>query len=107
MLRCLTALLLGVALGVSAPTPAAPPVPSAPPLKVLRYAFRVAETGFDPAQISDVYSRIVAANIFEAPYQYEFLARPVRLRPSTAAAMPEASVDYKTYIVRLKPGIFF
>ena len=25
--------------------------------KVLRYAFRVAETGFDPAQISDLYSR--------------------------------------------------
>jgi hypothetical protein len=25
--------------------------------KVLRYAFRVAETGFDPAQITDLYSR--------------------------------------------------
>ena len=29
--------------------------------KVLRYAFRVAETGFDPAQISDLYSRTVHA----------------------------------------------
>ena len=29
--------------------------------KVLRYAFEVAETGFDPAQISDVYSRIATA----------------------------------------------
>ena len=28
--------------------------PAAAPLKVLRYAFRVAETGFDPAQISDL-----------------------------------------------------
>ena len=30
------------------------------PKKVLRYAFPVAETGFDPAQISDLYSRTVA-----------------------------------------------
>ena len=34
--------------------------------KVLRYAFQVAETGFDPAQISDIYSRICTAHIFES-----------------------------------------
>ena len=78
-----------------------------PPPKVLRYAFRVAETGFDPAQISDLYSRTIAANIFEAPYEYEFLARPVRLRPATAAAMPEVSDGFRTFTIRLKPGIFF
>jgi ABC-type transport system substrate-binding protein len=75
--------------------------------KVLRYAFRVAETGFDPAQITDLYSRILAANIFEAPYEYELLARPVRLRPLTAAALPEVSDDFKTFTVRLRPGIYF
>ena len=35
--------------------------------KVLRYAFRVAETGFDPAQVNDLYSSNVIANIFESP----------------------------------------
>ena len=75
--------------------------------KVLRYAFRIAETGFDPAQISDLYSRTIAANLYEAPYQYEFLARPARLRPATAVAMPEVSDDYRTWTIRLKPGIFF
>jgi ABC-type transport system substrate-binding protein len=75
--------------------------------KVLRYAFRVAETGFDPASITDLYSSIIVANIFEAPYEFEFLARPVRLRPSTALALPVASDDFKTFTVRLKPGIFF
>ncbi len=84
------------------PVPAAVTAP-----KVLRYSFRIAETGFDPAQITDLYSNTIAANIFEAPYQYEFLARPVRLRPATAAAMPEVSDDFKTFIVRLKPGIHF
>src|SRR6187431_3801341 len=75
--------------------------------KVLRYAMRVAETGFDPAQISDLYSSTLAANMFDALYEYEFLARPVRLRPNTATAMPEASADFKTFTIRVKPGIFF
>ena len=34
--------------------------------KVLRYAFPIAETGFDPTQILDLYSRTVCAHIFEA-----------------------------------------
>jgi ABC-type transport system substrate-binding protein len=82
------------------------PAPSSAP-KVLRYAMKVAETGFDPAQISDLYSSILVSNMFDALYEFEFLARPVRLRPNTAAAMPEASADFKTFTIRLKPGIFF
>lgn len=74
---------------------------------MLRYAMRIAETGFDPAQISDLYSSTLAANMFDALYQYAFLARPVRLRPNTAAAMPEASADFKTFTVRVRPGIYF
>lgn len=77
------------------------------PEKILRYAMRSAETGFDPAQIEDLYSSLIAANIFEALYEYEFLARPVRLRPSAAAALPEASADFKTFTIRIKPGAFF
>jgi hypothetical protein len=38
--------------------------------------FPVAETGFDPAQVSDIYSRIITANIFEGLYGYDHLARP-------------------------------
>ncbi len=75
--------------------------------KVLRYAFRVAETGFDPAQYSDLYSNTIMANIFEAPLEYEYLARPARLRPNTAAAMPVVSDDFRTITVRIRPGIYF
>lgn len=75
--------------------------------KVLRYAFRVAETGFDPPQVSDLYSRNVMGNIFDAPYSYAFLARPVRLKPNTAAGLPEFSADMKTMTVRIRPGIYF
>jgi ABC-type transport system substrate-binding protein len=77
------------------------------PTKVLRYSFRVAETGFDPAQISDRYSKAISAGIFEAPLDFAFLARPYQLRPSTAAAMPEVSADFKTLTFRIKPGIHF
>ncbi len=37
----------------------------APKKKVLRIAFRTAETGFDPAQINDLYSCSVTPHIFE------------------------------------------
>ena len=73
--------------------------PSAKPEKVLRYAFPIAETGFDPAQISDLYSRIITANMFDALYGYDYLARPAKVIPVAAAAMPMISDDYKTYTV--------
>ena len=75
--------------------------------KVLRYAFDVAETGFDPAQISDLYSRIAHA---------AHLRGAVQLRPPGAAGqdqaahgggMPEVSADFRTWTVKIRPGIFF
>ena len=75
--------------------------------KVLRYAFRVAETNFDPAQITDLYSRTVAAAFFEAPFEFEYLAKPARMRPATAAGMPEISEDFRTFTIRIRPGIYF
>jgi ABC-type transport system substrate-binding protein len=79
----------------------------APPAKVLRYAFPTSETGFDPAQISDLYSRTVTPHIFEGLYTYDHLARPYKFKPRTAAAMPEVSDDFRVWTVRLKPGIYF
>jgi len=75
--------------------------------KVLRYAFPAAETTFDPVQVTDLYSRRVIANIFEAPLEYTFLAAPVGMRPNTAAGMPEVSADFTTFTFRLRPGIYF
>ncbi len=75
--------------------------------KVMRYAFVAAETSFDPAKISDLYSRIVTAHLFEAPYRFDYLARPVKVVPHTAAAMPEVSDDFRTWTVRIRPGAYF
>jgi len=81
--------------------------PAASEKKVFRYAFNTAETGFDPAQISDLYSRTIARNIFDAPLTYDYLARPAKLKPSVATAMPEVSDDHRTFTIRLKPGVYF
>ena len=86
---------------------ARPPRAEGQPLKVLRYAFEVAETGFDPAQLTDLYSRILTAHIFDGLYCYDHLARPFKIKPNTAAAMPEVSDDFRTWTVRIRPGIFF
>ncbi len=88
----------------------AAPAASAAPAgakKIIRYAFRIAETSFDPAQITDLYSRTVAAGIYDAPYEWSFLAKPMQMRPATAAGMPEISDDFKTFTIRIKPGIYF
>jgi ABC-type transport system substrate-binding protein len=90
-------------VSVSAQTPAQAPEP----LKVIRYAFPIAETNFDPAQISDTYSRTVASGLFDAPLEYAYLAKPTQMRLATAAAMPEISADFKTFTFRIKPGIYF
>ena len=105
LMPALAALVAGAAsAALIAPADAA----QAPPeTKVLRYAMRIAETGFDPAQVSDRYSNTMVANMFDAPYAYEFLARPVRIRANTAAALPEVADDFKTFTVRLTPGIYF
>jgi ABC-type transport system substrate-binding protein len=96
--------LAGVNAGHAAEGAGAPAA-SAP--KVLRYAFRVAETGFDPAKISDIYSRTITPHMFEGLYTYDQLARPARMKPLTAAAMPETSDDFKGWTVKLRPGIRF
>jgi ABC-type transport system substrate-binding protein len=75
--------------------------------KVLRWSFPAAETGFDPAQVSDLYSNTLIPHIIEAPLQYDFLASPVKLKPRIAAAMPEVSADARVFTVRLRPGIYF
>jgi ABC-type transport system substrate-binding protein len=97
LVRALLASCLAVAAGAL----------SAQPAKVLRYAFSVAETGFDPVQISDLYSRTVTPNIFEGMYKYDHLARPFKIKPNTAAALPETSPDFRTWTIRLRPGIYF
>ena len=100
-------LRLAAALGLSL-LPALPLLPAAaePAPKVLRVA-TLSETGFDPARVGDVPSLQVLSHIFEPLLGYDPLARPVKLRPRTALVLPDASADFRTWTVKLRPGILF
>jgi len=98
---------LALASLVTALRAAAQGAPAATERKVLRLAFRSAETGFDPSMISDLYSRTITPHIFEALYRYDHLARPAKVVPLTAVGLPEVSADYRTWTVHIQPGIFF
>ena len=74
--------------------------------KVLRVAQGDIDT-LDPEQWPDYFSGWVGAAIFEAPYEWDYLALPARLAPNTAAAPPTISEDGKTWTVPLKHGIEF
>jgi len=80
---------------------------TAAPEKVLRTFLSTGETGLDPAVASDIATLSVLENLFDPLLRYDYLARPVALRPNTAAAMPEADKDGLGFTVRIRPGLVF
>ncbi|MEO8753042.1 MAG: ABC transporter substrate-binding protein [Casimicrobiaceae bacterium] len=92
-----------LALAIWAP----PALAAADANKVLRLSFEVAETGFDPVRVSDGNSATINEAIFERLLTYDYLARPARLMPMAAEAMPEVSDGGRTYTFRLRKGILF
>jgi ABC-type transport system substrate-binding protein len=82
-------------------------VEAADPSKVIRVAYTSAEKGFDCARESDEFTGTLCDNIFDSLLQYDHLARPIKLQPRAAAAMPEVTDNGRTYTFRIKPGIYF
>ncbi len=97
------ALVVGLA-GALAPAPASA---AADPAKVIRDVFPVAETGFDPAAVHDLYSGTIVQAIFETLYTYDYLAQPAKIVPLTAEALPQVTDNGRTWTIRLKKGIHF
>ena len=75
--------------------------------KTLRVAFQAAESTLDPALFQDIYSGMLADNIYDPLLTYDYLARPAKVIPNTAEALPEISADGMTYTFRIKKGIYF
>ncbi|MFZ6710631.1 ABC transporter substrate-binding protein [Undibacterium sp. TC9W] len=102
-LRFLCAALLGVSALVSV----MPVHAAASTEKVLRVLVTTPESSLDPAVASDVPSVSINENIFEPMLLYDYLARPVKLKPNTLKSMPEILDQGKTYVLHLQPGIMF
>lgn len=79
----------------------------ADPNKVLHLAFEAPEDGFDLARTNSLYTNWIAEGVFESLLTYDYLARPSRLVPNTAEAMPEVSDGGRTFTFHLKKGIYF
>jgi oligopeptide transport system substrate-binding protein len=75
--------------------------------KVLHAYFGAPESGFDPAAYSDRYSLEVTSNIYETLLGYDYLARPQKLVPQLAEGLPQISDNGKTFVFRIKQGVYF
>jgi ABC-type transport system substrate-binding protein len=102
----LFALLFSSAL-LDAPAAGAADAAPASGEKVLHLFLSTSETGLDPAAASDIATLSLLENLFDPLLRYDYLARPVKLRPNTATAMPEISADGRTYTFHIRPGIHF
>ena len=106
MMRLSAAARVARAVAVLLTLALAAPASAAEERKVLRLA--LSDIAYlDPQQITDLYSARVAGAIFEGLYQFDYLAKPARVVPNTAVAMPEISADGRTWTMRVKPGILF
>ena len=108
LVRALTGLAAAGAANAQAPAGAAADKAEVKKTRSLRIAFSAAEGQLDPTQTnSSLYSSAILAQILEAPLCYDYLARPVRLLPNTAVALPEVSPDGQRFTFHIRPGIFF
>jgi oligopeptide transport system substrate-binding protein len=80
---------------------------AAAPPKVLHLELSAAETGFDPVMTSDLNTASIEEQLFESLLTYDYLARPVKLVPRLAAAMPVVTDRGKTWVFTLKRGVYF
>ena len=86
----------------------APVQAAADPNKVIRVAFEAADDGFDMVRTNNnLYSSWIGYAIFETLLTYDYLARPAKLVPGVAEALPEMSDEGKTYLFRIKKGVYF
>lgn len=98
------AMLVAAAASPAAPAPAS--AAGAQP-KVLHALLSTGETALDPAVASDLASLSLLENLFDPMLRYDYLARPVKLRPNTLAGMPTVDAAGTTWTLRLKPGMHF
>jgi len=80
---------------------------AADPNKIIHAAFEAPDDGFDPVRTANLYSGWINESIYENLLTYDYLARPAKLVPLTAEAMPEVTDGGKTFTFRIRKGIYF
>ena len=86
---------------------AATPSHAADPAKRWRGILPEDVPSFDPAGPANTSAATVEELIFERLLTYDYVARPAKLVPMLAEAMPVVSDDGKTWTVRIRKGVTF
>jgi ABC-type transport system substrate-binding protein len=64
-------------------------------------------TTIDPALAADFISSYMVCAIYDTLLEYDYTARPYRLKPSMLAEMPEVSSSMTVYKFKLRDDLFF
>ncbi|MFO8006850.1 MAG: ABC transporter substrate-binding protein [Candidatus Brocadiia bacterium] len=98
---------LGCLLLLACTSCSSDPYPPAGDRKVVYGTLGEDPHSLDPVQLGDTLSAGVAAQIYDALYEYHYLKRPYELKPALAADMPTVSEDRLTYTIPIKRGVRF
>jgi len=76
---------------------------------ILYSAFVARPKHLDPALSYASDEAVFTQQVYEPPLQYDYLKRPYRLEPLTAADMPRVSFQggYSEYEIHIRPGILY
>jgi ABC-type transport system substrate-binding protein len=77
------------------------------PDKVLRFGLQATDEGFDPVRSVNYYSGVILDAIGEPLLTYDYLARPAKLVPGVAEAMPEVADEGRTYTFHIRKNVYF
>lgn len=80
---------------------------AADPNKVLRMAIEAQDAGFDPVVSSNYYSGMILEAVGESLLTYDYMARPAKLVPLVAEAMPTVEDNGRIYTFKIKKGVHF
>ncbi len=77
------------------------------PDEIVSYTRSYRLKALDPALSGDVSSSKAIARIYEGLVEYDYLARPYKVKPLLAESMPEVSEEGLIYTFKIRQGIYF
>lgn len=77
------------------------------PHRIIRTAAGGRVRTLDPALADDLASRNLLGAIFDTLLEYDYDARPYKLKPAMLCQMPAASADFKHYRFKLRDDLYF
>ncbi len=75
--------------------------------RVFHMGLRASIASFEPVRAATQSDALVLSAIFQPLLEYQYLVRPLKLKPLLLESMPEVSEDRLTYTLHLRKGVRF